>query len=126
MITIHFNEHSYPRLIECSPDTPVFVYEKTVTTSVTQKRTTLNAGIIHLYPGVVMRLSQYFLEAAHSSHILQDNQESFDSQVSEIVILLTNNKMPCHRIPHLDLIPLMKRPLVATKPHTFCLHNHQL
>ena len=77
----HFTEQSYPRLIECPSNKPVIVHEKTVTSSETQKRTTLNAGIIHLYPGVIMRLSQYFYEAAHSSHILQDNQESFDSQV---------------------------------------------
>ena len=123
---IHFTEQSYPRLIECPTDKPVLVYEKTVTTSETQKRTTLNGGIIHLYPNWVMRLSQYFLEAAHSSHNLQDNQESFDSLVGKIGIPLTNNNMPCYRILHLDLIPLMKTCLAATKLPTFSLHNHQV
>ena len=60
----------------------MFSYEKSVKTTDINQDTTINIEVLHFYPTSLMRLSQYILEAAHSCHILQDSQESFDSNVS--------------------------------------------
>ena len=113
-------------MIECPPDKPVLVYEKTVTATDISEETTINARIVHLYPSMVIRLREFLTEATHSCHLQQDHQESFDSQVcGKWTSLNTDEGFNCYRILllHLDLTLLMKSPLAAIKLLTYCLRR---